>query len=133
MAKPTGKPNGRPPKLRADEETLKSVRGLAQIHATYEDAAAFFHVNERTFRRFLKKKIVRETYEEGLGEGRISLRRLQFKIAQKSASMAIFLGKQYLGQTDKQEFSGKDGAPIQVAGSQSVIVIHDNGRDRPPN
>ena len=33
--------------------------------------------------------------------GFISLRRKQFELAEKSPAMAIFLGKQYLGQTDK--------------------------------
>lgn len=33
----------------------------------------------------------------------MSLRRLQFKHAEKSASMAIWLGKQYLGQRDTPE------------------------------
>lgn len=28
---------------------------------------------------------------------------MQFRLAEKSAAMAIFLGKQYLGQTDVQE------------------------------
>ena len=35
--------------------------------------------------------------------GKISLRRNQFKIAENNASMAIFLGKQYLGQRDNIE------------------------------
>jgi hypothetical protein len=30
----------------------------------------------------------------------MSLRRTQFRLAEKSAAMAIFLGKQYLGQSD---------------------------------
>lgn len=33
--------------------------------------------------------------------GKISLRRAQFKLAKKSANMAIWLGKQWLGQQDK--------------------------------
>ena len=33
----------------------------------------------------------------------MSLRRNQFKLAEKSAAMAIFLGKNYLGQTDRFE------------------------------
>jgi hypothetical protein len=33
----------------------------------------------------------------------MSLRRYQFDLAKKSAVMAIWLGKQYLGQTEKQE------------------------------
>lgn len=36
---------------------------------------------------------------------RIKLRRAQMKLAEKSAAMAIFLGKNMLGQTDKQEIT----------------------------
>lgn len=34
------------------------------------------------------------------GRGKISLRRAQWQLASKSPQMAIFLGKQYLGQND---------------------------------
>jgi hypothetical protein len=43
--------------------------------------------------------------------GIISLRRTQFQLAEKSPAMAIFLGKNLLGQTDKMEntfASGQD-------------------------
>lgn len=52
----------------------------------------------------------RRTYELGFAEcfkkfsagGKTSLRRLQFELARKgNATMLIWLGKQYLGQTDK--------------------------------
>jgi hypothetical protein len=36
---------------------------------------------------------------------RIKLRQAQMKLAEKSAAMAIFLGKNMLGQTDKQEIT----------------------------
>lgn len=35
--------------------------------------------------------------------GKISLRRNQFKMAERSEKMAIWLGKQYLNQADKSE------------------------------
>ena len=42
--------------------------------------------------------------------GKMSLRRYQFELAKHNATMAIFLGKNFLGQTDNQEveLSGKD-------------------------
>jgi hypothetical protein len=40
------------------------------------------------------------------------LRKLQFKQAEKYAPMTMFLGKNYLGQTDKTEVTGKDGGPL---------------------
>ena len=33
----------------------------------------------------------------------MSLRRIQYKLAEKNTAMAIFLGKQYLGQRDNVE------------------------------
>ena len=44
-----------------------------------------------------------EVFRQKRGLGKVSLRRAQFHLAEKSATMAIFLGKQYLGQTDVQE------------------------------
>lgn len=40
----------------------------------------------------------------------MSLRRIQMKLAEKNASMAIFLGKQYLGQRDVVESRTMDQA-----------------------
>ena len=45
-------------------------------------------------------------------ERKLWLRRLQFKQCEKQPVVGIFLGKNYLGQADKQEISGKDGAPL---------------------
>lgn len=44
-----------------------------------------------------------ETFAIKRGKGKISLRRSQFQLAEKNASMAIWLGKQYLGQKDVVE------------------------------
>ena len=50
-----------------------------------------------------------------MSEGKISLRRYQFRQAEKgNASLLIWLGKQYLGQTDKQEIDSKEFNPIKI-------------------
>ena len=41
-----------------------------------------------------------DVYKEKRQGGKASLRRQQFKIAETNATMAIWLGKQYLGQSD---------------------------------
>jgi hypothetical protein len=41
-----------------------------------------------------------DTYKSKSQAGKSSLRRAQWKLAEKNASMAIWLGKQYLGQRD---------------------------------
>lgn len=43
-----------------------------------------------------------DVYKKYSSKGKISLRRFQFQQAEKNTSMAIWLGKQYLGQTEKE-------------------------------
>jgi hypothetical protein len=46
-------------------------------------------------------------------EGQEQLRAKQFLTAQEgNVTMQIWLGKQYLDQRDRQEWTGKDGAPL---------------------
>ena len=52
-------------------------------------------------------------HKKGMDKGKSSLRRMQYHAASGgNATMQIWLGKQYLGQKDKQEITGKDGAPL---------------------
>ena len=53
-----------------------------------------------TFQEYFKKT--------GLMGLKIKLRRNQFKLSEKSAAMAIFLGKQYLGQKDTPDINLAD-------------------------
>ena len=46
-----------------------------------------------------------DVFRQKRSTGQISLRRAQFRMAETNATMAIWLGKQYLGQTEKQEVS----------------------------
>lgn len=89
-----------------DKETFEK---LCKIQCTLEEIAGWFECSQSTIKRWVLK-----TYTDGSGKpmnfervykkysapGKISLRRIQFKLAEKSAAMAIFLGKQYLGQKD---------------------------------
>lgn len=107
---------GRPRKLIADEATLKQVAGLGRLQATVRECAAFFKVSPVTFEAFLKQPGVREALEGGQGDGMLSLRRHQLRLAEKNAAMAIWLGKQLLGQKDthRLEHSGRDGGAIPI-------------------
>ena len=44
----------------------------------------------------------------------MSLRRLQFKLAEKSVPMAIFLGKNYLGQKDYQDIEARNDGQLSA-------------------
>jgi hypothetical protein len=98
------KRRGRKPKLEPDEQTLITIEGLAKIQCTHQEAAAVLGVCRETFERFLgRPKRAREAWEIGRESGKASLRRLQWASAQKSTTLQIWLGKQWLGQSDKIE------------------------------
>lgn len=87
--------------------TKEQFERLASIMCTSDEIASVFGVSYDTLNKWAKK----EYNVDGVGQaikqfnnvGKASLRRTQFKLAEKNANMAIFLGKQYLGQTDKAE------------------------------
>ena len=82
------------PKIKMDSE---QVENLAEFGCTTLEIAKFFKCDEST---------VRKRYKEEMSSGRekmkIILRQIQFKLATTNAAMSIFLGKNYLAQTDRQ-------------------------------
>lgn len=91
------------PRIEIDFETF---RGLCNLQCTLEEIASFFKCSEDTIERWCKRELKEgfaDSYKKYSAGGKISLRRYQFKMAEHNASMAIWLGKQWLGQTDKQE------------------------------
>ena len=91
----------------------KQFEELCHIQCTQEEICAVLDVDDVTLNKWCK-----ETYGKGFSEvfrqkregGKTSLRRKQWKLADTNASMAIFLGKNMLGQTDKQEIKAEIGA-----------------------
>ena len=100
---------------------------LLELQCTKEDIAGFFHCSHDTIERFCRKTYgdtflhVSDDYRS---IGRVSLRRSQFAMAKNNAQMAIHLGKQYLGQTDKTET--KITAEMNAKhGNLTVIAYYD--------
>lgn len=102
---------GPKPKLLMTDQTLEQIRALGKIQATVDEAAAVLRVSRRTlFNFFEANEEAREIFMDGALEGKVSLRRKQFLMADKNPAMAIWLGKQYLGQHDRREVEiGKPG------------------------
>lgn len=93
------------PRKEIDQKHFESLCGL---HCTEEEIAGFFDVSVDTIGRWCKrtyKSSFAEAYKKLSGKGNISIRRNQMKLSEKSAAMAIWLGKQYLGQKDVPEES----------------------------
>ena len=96
------------PKTNIDKPTFEK---LCQMQCTLEEIAGFFDCCDDTINNWCK-----EIYDDNFSgvykkksmAGKISLRRNQFKIAENNSSMAIFLGKQYLGQKDNVEDNNEE-------------------------
>ena len=100
--KPTGNPNGRP----LTQIDKKTFEGLCRIQCTETEIAGIFECSIDAVCDWCKRTYgatFADTYKTYADQGKASLRRTQFKLAEKSAAMAIFLGKNMLGQTDKIE------------------------------
>ena len=92
---------GPKPKLTLSDELLAQLRALGGIQATVEECAAVLQVSLRTLQNFfIECPDAKDAHEAGKDNGKASLRRKQFAMAETNATMAIWLGKQYLGQKD---------------------------------
>lgn len=90
----------------------KEFTNLVGLGCTEEEICWWFRdetgkpANVDTLSRWCKRTFdenFQEYYKKNGGVAmKISLRKYQMELAKKSAAMAIFLGKNYLGQTDSQ-------------------------------
>lgn len=90
---------GRPRK----EINQKLFENLCGIQCTEAEICGVLECSEDTLNRWCKrtyKMTFADTYKSKSQVGKSSLRRAQWQLAAKNASMAIWLGKQYLGQRD---------------------------------
>ena len=95
------------------------VDKLCSIQCTGEEIASVLEIDYDTLNNRIKQdkgKGFSDYFNIKRAKGKISLRRRQWKSAveEGNVTMMIWLGKQYLGQSDKQELTGKDGEPIIV-------------------
>ena len=91
---------GRPRK----EIDQKQFENLCGLQCTLEEICGWFGVTDKTLDSWCKRTYhasFSEVFKQKRGLGKISLRRNQWRLAEKSATMAIWLGKQYLGQRDQ--------------------------------
>ena len=84
------------PKKKIDYEMVKKLGGMM---CTQEEIASCLDMCTKTLQRDPEFSRV---YKKALDTGRMSLRRLQMKAAERgNTAILIFLGKNYLGQRDK--------------------------------
>lgn len=93
-----------------------TFESLCAIQCTKEEICAVLDVSEKTLNSWCNN-----TYKENFSlvfskkreYGKSSLRRTQWKLAEKNPTMAIFLGKQYLKQKDNIEVESTQLVKVQ--------------------
>ena len=98
----TPKKMGRPRKEINNTEFEK----LCGLQCTLVEIAGFFDCSADTIENWCKREYANtfsETYKKFSYGGKLTLRRNMLRLSEKSASMAIFLAKNWLGMTDNVE------------------------------
>ena len=76
---------------------------LCKMQCTEMEICSWFECSDETLNSWCKrtyKKTFEQVFAEKREGGKVSLRRTQWKLAETNTAMAIFLGKNYLGQSD---------------------------------
>ena len=91
---------------------LDQIKDLASYMCTKAEIARIVGCSESTLQR---NQLAQEAYELGVAQAKKSIRKTQFDIATKlnSSIMAMWLGKVYLGQTDKIQ-NTDDNVPLPI-------------------
>jgi len=116
---------------------------LAAIHCTKAEIADFFDISEATLDRRVKEEygITFEAHRKRKASaGRRSLRRKQYEAAMAgNTGMMVWLGKQWLGQAEKQEIEHniqptiierRDGRQIELGATAQVDNLKEVGEGR---
>lgn len=105
MAPPKGSrnnPNGRNPK----ELNWHVFEEGSKIHCTIRELCGLLNVDPKTLHTHAQErygKELKEIMEDFRSSGKESLRRYQLRLAKTNANMAIWLGKNWLGQSDNSQ------------------------------
>jgi hypothetical protein len=121
-------PGGRP-KKKIDEDILFK---LFQLQSPLDEIADYFGVNRTTIQNYCKNELGHNfstLYKQGSAEGKTALRGHQFQLSKKNAGMAIFLGKNYLGQKDgdRNDFANAEDVYISIENDDGSKAVIPNG------
>lgn len=109
---------GRPFKITNIPETCGLLLRCGRIMATFAECAALLDITEQTLAYlFQRHPETRDAWISGKENGKTSLRRKQFNLANTSATMAIFLGTNYLGQRDHRTMHLDGKLDLSVGGT----------------
>ena len=113
------------PRKEIDQKQFEDLCGL---QCTLEEICGWFEVCSDTLETWWKRTYKRsfsEVFAQKRGAGKISLRRSQWRLAEKNATMAIFLGKQFLGQRDSVDVAVTDAKGIALDELEKMVTQND--------
>ena len=88
------------PRLKLNDLGVEIITKLAGFMCTEEEIASFLGVTVETLHNKDNYNTFLECIKNGQNIGKVSLRQNQFNLSKTNPTMAIWLGKQYLGQKD---------------------------------
>lgn len=106
----------------------KQFEKLCGMQCTKAEICAWFDITDKTLENWCKREYragFSEVFSQKRGIGKISLRRYQWQLAEKNASMAIFLGKQYLNQRDNVDVAVSGVKGIALEELEKMVIGHD--------
>lgn len=127
LTKGKNNPVGRP-RISID---LIQLEKLSALNCTMPELAAYFRVPLRTLEeRYTNDPEVRAAIDQGREFGKLSVRRKQMQIMNEhnNPTMAIWLGKQLLGQRDKHDVVTEDRG--ETALNEAFSIIEDMVRNK---
>ena len=112
---------GRPKK----QINQKQFETLCAMQCTQQEICDVVEVTDKVLTAWCKETYglsFSEVFSQKRNAGKASLRRMQWRLAEKNPAMAIFLGKNYLQQSDKQEVehSGELKTTINIIPASKV-------------
>jgi len=110
---------------------LDELEKLCRLNCTMPEIASYFNVPLRTLEdKYTNDKDIRNTIDKGRNQGKLSLRRKQIQILDETnnATMAIWLGKQLLGQRDKHDIVTEDISTNKL--SEALAIAERMARDK---
>lgn len=119
---------------KAIEIDAEEFRKLCELQCTQREICHFFAIDAKTLRRWAQRtynKEYDEVYEDLRQGGFISLRRAQWQLAQHNTTMAIWLGKNWLGQRDNMDVSVSEAKGVALDELEKM-VLDDAGSSNKP-
>ncbi|BCM87737.1 hypothetical protein [Methylobacterium indicum] len=115
--------------LTLDDETLRRIFEAAKLGAGLDEAAALLFVSEPALVRFLSQNpTAQDAWDNGLARAKLIIRRAQRGLAGKNASMAIFRGKNDLGQKDEVVNTINNNQNVEEMSKEDLMRIIEMGR-----